>query len=127
MASITWANVENFASELAAVPLAAQDDILAIVNTWFAVDLFSLGESDPQLKLCRILLAAHMASTVALPSGGASGAGGSTITAESGGDGLSVTYGSATLIQATNQLSETSYGRQLDAIRPTAARGPWVL
>lgn len=127
MASITWTNVENFAAELSAVAVAAQNDILAVVNAWFDVDLFSLGESDPQLKLCRILLAAHIGSAVALPSTGSAGAGGSTITAEGGGDGLSVTYGSATLIQAGNQLSETSYGRQLDMIRPTAARGAWVL
>lgn len=126
MAAIIWSDVTTFASELSTVPVAAQTIVLAIANTHFDVSMFG-GEDAFELKLIRILMAAHIAACTALPDAGA-GAGGTTVVSESGGDGLSVTYGAATLITAASQLTETSYGRQLDAmVRSSPARAGVIL
>lgn len=64
MSPITWADVTGmFAADaaLAALPVAAQDDILAWVNEQLNVTLFG-GEDAPKTKLARIHLAAHMAT-----------------------------------------------------------------
>lgn len=53
MASITWADVTNFASEMSAVDSDAQTDILAYVNAEVDTTLFAGGESSPKLKLAR--------------------------------------------------------------------------
>lgn len=65
MAAIVWADVTGmFPSDgvLAAIPVAAQTNILAHVNGELSANFFG-GESAPKTKLARIYLAAHMAVT----------------------------------------------------------------
>lgn len=124
MASITWPNVVSIAAELSTVSADAQTWILAHVNTYYDVDTYG-GEDGSQLRLMRLFLAAHLASMLGTSSGG-SGGGGGTVTSESGG-GLSVTYASSTLVTASNQLSETSYGRTLESMTRNGLARAWVL
>lgn len=125
MSTILWADVTGFTGALASVPVAAQTIILDIVNGYFDVALFN-GEDSLTLKMMRILLAAHIASSGSIVEGGSGGAG--SVVSESGGDGLSVTYATATLVVASNQWSETPYGRQLSQmVRESPARAGIVL
>lgn len=85
MAPITWADVSAIAPEVTSVPVAAQTDILAYVNTELNVTEWG-GESSITLRLGRIYLAAHLGVTTA--QGGASAG---PVVSESAG-GLSRSY-----------------------------------
>ena len=124
MAAITWQQVVDFASEAADVPAAAQTAILAHVNTTLDVTLFADGESDPQLTLTRIYLAAHFAAG-AVPGTGSGGPAG-TVTSESAG-GLSRSYGSAgagSSVLSSSLWGSTEYGRKAAALIRLVAGGP---
>lgn len=58
MASISWTDVTDYASEMSTVPPAAQTLILALVNPYHAVHRWG-GEESPKLRMARILVAAH--------------------------------------------------------------------
>lgn len=59
MASIIWTDVVDFAASQSAVPVGAQNLILAYVNSALDVGAFG-GETSDRLKLVRVLLAAHL-------------------------------------------------------------------
>lgn len=118
MADIDWTNVTNFAPELSTVSAGAQADILALVNTAFAVAEFD-GEDGPVTKLARIYYAAHLGTLVG------SGAAGGLVASESAG-GLSRSYvagGSTT----SGDLAMTAYGRLLRGMMGRYAGGPRVI
>jgi hypothetical protein len=104
VASIDWDDVEAFDSALSSVATAAQDDILAHVNTAINTALFADGEDDPRLRLARIYLAAHFAQTA---SSGSSGSGG-PVTRERAGE-LEIAYAAAA---AGTGFDETAAGRR---------------
>jgi hypothetical protein len=112
MAAITWANVTNFVSGLSTVAADAQADILAYVNDLHDVSLFG-GEDGATLKLLRIYLAAHLASSTAASSGGG-GAGTGLVASESAG-GLSRSYIYPDLSSDAG-LDTSAYGREYKAI-----------
>lgn len=123
MAAITWADVVNFAAELSGYPVAAQNDILAHVNTALDVSYFG-GETGYKLKLARIFLAAHIAATT--PLGGGGGAAGGAITSETVG-GVSRSYAAPVNMSGSGYQS-TSYGQTFDGlIRTSLARLPLVI
>lgn len=123
MAAITWPEVVAFASELASVDDAvAQPTILGYVNARHAVDLFG-GEDSFELKLLRIMLAAHIASS-ATAEGSNETAGSGLVTGESIGK-MSRSYSFAAMDAASSDagLMTTGYGRQYRTmIRGSAAR-----
>ena len=121
MAAISWTDVTNHAAELSSVSSGAQSDILAYVNTVLVPGEFG-GEESPTLKLARIYLAAHKATT-GPASGGAAAAG--PVLSEKAGE-LSRTYA---LIQATQgEFSGSSYGSIfMDLIRRSPARAARLL
>lgn len=80
MAAIVWADVVAHSSPLAAVDLAVQSDILAVVNARFAA-VFG-GEDNPTTRLARIYVAAHFAS---LPGSGRHEAAGPVVSQSRGG------------------------------------------
>lgn len=121
MASIIWADVVNFASELSTLDTDAQTDILAHVNSALNVTNWG-GEDSPQLRLGRIYLAAHFGTVSAQGGLGVAG----PVTQESAG-GLSRSYAWST---AASELpyESTAYGKAFRAlIRATAARAPVLL
>lgn len=116
MAAITWADVIALAPEVATIPLGAQTDILAYVNSQLNVVTWG-GEDSIQLRLGRIYLAAHLATITVF---GGSGAG--PVVSESAG-GLSRSYA-----QASTSGARTGYQDMfLELLRRTPARLPIVL
>lgn len=114
MAAIIWTDVVALAPELSGVAAGAQTDILAYVNTAHSVVNWG-GETSPRLRLARIYLAAHFASS------GALGNAGGSVTSKSEGE-VSVSFGNATSADA---LAATAYGRLYGQIlRTSGARGP---
>lgn len=127
MAAILWSDVTAIAPSLAdpAVAIAAQAMLLAFANEAIDVRLFPNGESDNRLKLARIYLVAHYASSGILgdASGGAGAAG--PVASEAAGS-LSVSYASMTSSWTDPGLESTSWGRMYRLImRPM--RGGIVL
>lgn len=117
MAAITWSNVTAFASGLSVVAAEAQTAILAYVNSALDVTLFG-GEDGAMLRLMRIYLAAHLASSTAASSGVA---GGGLVESERAGD-LARSYIYPDISSGTS-LQTTEYGRQYAALlRTTPAR-----
>lgn len=116
MAAITWTDVTNHAPELSTVTAGAQTDVLAYVNAALSVSLFG-DETSPRLKLCRVLLAAHLATLEAQRN--TSG----PVTAAAAG-GLSRSYGA---LASRSIAGTTGYGRAFLASLPPAAFGPQVL
>lgn len=121
MADITWADVTGIAGELTAVPVSAQTDILAYVNTTLAVAMFG-GEDSPKLRMARIYRAAHMATL--LTSGGSVTAG--PVTSETvGANSISRSYGAGS--GSSSDWDSTPYGRQYAMlVRTSSARWPRV-
>jgi uncharacterized protein YfaP (DUF2135 family) len=121
MAAIAWADVTAHAAELSTVAVGAQTDILAHVNTAFAVSVFG-GEDAPKLKLARIYLAAHMAKSGKLAASGAAG----PVTSETA-DNISRSYAVAMASSGSDTWSSTGYGRLLaQLVRTSSARLPRV-
>lgn len=123
MASITWPDVVTFAAELSGVDaVVAQPTILGYVNARHAVDLFG-GESSFELKLLRIMLAAHIA-TASTEEGSAGAAAGGLVTGESIGKmSRSFTFANMEAAASDAGLQTTGYGRQYRTmIRGSAAR-----
>lgn len=110
MAAITWTDVTQFASGLAAVDATAQTAILNYVNNVHDVDLFG-GESGPMLHLLRIYLAAHLGSATALSTGTSSTG---YVASETAG-GLSRTYIYPHLTSMT-ALQSTAFGREYSTL-----------
>lgn len=122
MASIVWNDVLAIASELSGVSATAQTVILGYVNGRHSVDLFG-GEDGFELKLLRMTLAAHIASS-ATAEGSNETAGSGLVTAESIGK-MSRSYTFASIEAAASDagLQTTGYGRQYRTmIRGSAAR-----
>jgi hypothetical protein len=110
MAAILWTDITTYpgASGLSTVDIAAQATILGVVNGFFNVGAFG-GEASADLKLARILLAAHIGT---LSQRGA-GAAGPVISSSAGG--LSRTY--AVFMAATQTMyGSTSYGSLLELL-----------
>ncbi len=122
MAAIVWADVTGIAAELATVPVLAQTDLLAYVNTALAVGVFG-GETSPKLRLARIYLAAHLATL--LTTGGVKSAG--PVTSETvGADSISRSYGGSGS-DSRSEWELTAYGRQYASlVRTSSARWPRV-
>lgn len=110
MASIVWADVTAIAPTLSTVGAAAQALYLAFANEAIDIRLFNNGETDNRLKLARIYLAAHYASSGVLAdaSGGAGVAG--PVTAEAAGT-LSRSYASMTASATDSGFASTEWGR----------------
>lgn len=125
MAAIDWAAVlAMFPADpaLAALPVPAQTDILAYVNTTLAVRVFG-GEESPKLRLARIYLAAHYATASGPSAAGLSG----VVTSESVGIG-SASRSYAAPNASSSAWGSTSYGRlYAELLRTTSARFPRVL
>lgn len=118
---IGWADVVAFASELSGVSETAQADILAHVNSILDVSLFRNGELSIDLRMARIMLAAHIGASMPAQGGGAG-----AVVSESAG-GLSRTYSIDSATSST-ALGSTPYGLQYTAImKRQASRGPWVI
>lgn len=119
MAVITWAMVVNHASELSAIGVDAQNDILAHVNTTLKPSVFG-GEESGKLKLARIYLAAHF-GTIEKARGSVVG----PVVSSSAG-GLSRSF--AVVQGSSNDYDSTPYGKQYAALlKTTLARLPFVL
>lgn len=117
MAAITWADVVAHAAELSTFPVAAQNDILAWVNTHLNVTLFG-GEDAAKTKLARVYLAAH---TATMDKRG--GAAGPVVSSSAGG--LSRSFASP---PSGSDLEATSYGSQYKMLlRTTVARVGFVV
>lgn len=122
MAPIAWSDVIAVSSPLAAVIVAQQDMILAMVNAKFA-GVFD-GEDGPTTKLARIYVAAHFAS---LPGSTDQRPGGS-VTSESRG-GLSRSYAPPPTQAGSYEgtWSDTQWGRRyLQLLLGSKARWPRV-
>lgn len=116
MAAIIWTDVVALAPELSGVAAGAQTDILAYVNTAHSVVNWG-GETSPRLRLARIYLAAHFASS------GTLGNAGGSVTSKSEGE-VSVSFGGYGGTSA-DALAATAYGRLYGQIlRTSGARGP---
>ncbi len=127
MAAIVWSDVTTVAPSLATVDVAAQSLYLTFVNSAIDWRLFANGESDNRLKMARIYLAAHYATsaTIAESTGGVGAAG--PVTSEGAGS-LSRSYGFNTFSTSGSDpsLGSTQWGRLYRLImRPT--RGGIVL
>lgn len=119
MAAITWDDVVDFAPELATYPVAAQDTILAHVNTTLDPDLLG-GEESPKLKLARITLAAHMATLFTQANTGKVG----SVVSEGLGP-QKREYSGPDELTSDDALGLTGYGIQhRNLIRTSAARAP---
>jgi hypothetical protein len=94
MAAIVWTDVTTIVPSLSTVSVGAQTLYLAMVNEAVDIRLFAEGEDDARLKLARIYLAAHYATSGVV--GGATGGLGASgpVTGESAGT-LSRNYGSS--------------------------------
>lgn len=119
MASIAWADVEDHAPELSTIDSDAQTTILAYVNATTTIEpsLFD-GETSARLKLARIFLAAHVATTTPMGSSGAAG----PVTAESAGR-ISRSYAS---VSTTAGLATTAYGVAFDEILQSSGARAWI-
>lgn len=128
MAVITWPDVEAHASALGDVPVAAQTDILAHVNTTLCVTEFD-GEDGPKTRLARIYLAAHFGSFAVPGDGGAGGVSG-PVKKDKVGE-IEVDYADAFAGTGSGDSSmyrSTSYGRSyLAIVRNSLARAWRVL
>lgn len=112
MAAIAWADViARFPSDatLAALPVPAQTEILALVNGTLSPTFFG-GEASVKYKAARVYYAAHLA----LAGGMAGNVAAGPVTSESEG-GVSRSYAVASS-QADGSNSNTSYGRMFDAL-----------
>lgn len=100
MAAIEWSDVLEHAAELSTVTAGARETILGVVNAYLEVSIFG-GEDSDKLKLARIYLAAHIATSAARA--GAAG----PMTSSSAGR-LSRSY--AVAQSASGTFGATSYG-----------------
>lgn len=116
MASVTWVNVLDIASELSGVPVALQTVILSFVNTKVNTEPFG-GEADPTTYLVRINLAAHFGAMIPAM-GGAAG----PVIAESEGE-LSVQYGQ---VNMSSNFSLTAYGQVFSTLARMFAGGAYL-
>jgi hypothetical protein len=122
MSAIVWSDVVTIASGLSGIDGDAQDIILGYVNERHNVSLFG-GEDSFELKLLRMMLAAHIASS-ATTEGSDETAGGGLVTGESIGKmSRSYTFGNMDAASSDAGLQTTGYGRQYRTmIRGSAAR-----
>jgi len=126
MASISWADVLDFASVLATVPVGQQTILLALANESLNVAAFG-GEDAAKTKLARIYWVAHFASLpgAGTTAGGAAAAG--PVTSETTG-GISRAYASLSSSGSSGESwSETLWGRRyLEILRGSRAAWPRV-
>jgi hypothetical protein len=124
MASIVWTDVTDWDASLASgVSPNAQTLILADANESFNVAEFLDGESGSRLKMCRVLLAAHLGLLNKRASAGSAAVG--TIASQSAG-GLSRSYTTADV--ARREYGTTSHGQLLLALlRSSPTRAPLVV
>jgi len=110
MAAILWTDVTTIAPSLASVSAGVQSLLLNFVNEAIDTRLFPNGEADNRLKLARIYLAAHYASSglAADASGGAGVAG--PVIGEAAGT-LSRQYAAMTSSTSDPLLESTEWGR----------------
>lgn len=101
MAAILWSDVVDFAASQASVPVGAQTLILEYVNTSVDPTTFG-GEDSTNLKLARVLLAAHL-GTLRATEGNPNAITQETITATS----LSTSFA---FQSSSTALTSTSYG-----------------
>lgn len=119
MAFIVWSDVIALAPELVSTAPALQIFALAEANSIVRVDAYD-GENGITTKIARIMRAAHRATLM----GHADAAG--PVIAETEGA-LSVQYAAPVQSTHSDDLKETSYGRQyLGLVRRSNARA-WVL
>ncbi len=120
MAAIDWSDVIALAPTLSTVTDAAQDIILAHVNTALAVKNFG-GENAPKTRLARIYLAAHFG---ALFKAGSTPLAGPVISEATGG----VTRAYALInVPIAGSLGSTTYGQLYSGLVATSlARLPRV-
>lgn len=117
MAAIIWTDVTNHVAGLSAIAVAAQNDILAHVNSALNVTVFG-GEASGKLKMARIYLAAHFATLANL---GASGAAGPVTQTKLGDAAIGYSSPSTT---SNSQYASTAYGQMyLVLLKTTGARG----
>lgn len=110
MAAILWTDVTTIAPSLTSVSAGAQALYLAFVNEALDVRLFPNGESDNRLKLARIYLAAHYASSGVLGDASAGVGAAGPVSAESAGT-LSRSYAGMTISVSDPTLATTEWGR----------------
>lgn len=113
MSAIAWSDVTGmFPTDaiLGAVPVPAQTNILAFVNTNLSSSFF--GGDGPKLTLARIYLAAHFAIIGSLH--GSSGTIAGPLIGESLGD-ASKTYATTFAVRMTSH-GTTGYGQLFDAL-----------
>lgn len=117
--AITWQNVVDFFAEQATVPLNTQNSILAHVNTALSVSNFLNGETDVQLRLARIYLAAHFGE-LATPAAAGDDISSKTVSKDS----LTVSYATA---MSGEELAKTTGGAlYLSIVNSTPARVGFV-
>lgn len=117
MAAIVWDDVTTIVPSLSTVAVGAQTLYLSLVNGAIDTRLFADGENDARLKLARIYLAAHYATSGGIGSAtGGLGASG-PVTGESAGT-LSRSYGShgVTGGGGGSSLGTTEWGRLFQLI-----------
>lgn len=118
MAVISWAMVLNHAPELSVIPVGAQTDILAHVNTTLKPSVWG-GEDSAKLKLARIYLAAHF-GTLEKSKGAVVG----PVVSSSAG-GLARSF--AVVAGSSSGYADTPYGKQYEALlKTTPARLPFT-
>ncbi len=121
MAAITWQNVVDHYSALAGIPVGAQGDILAHVNTALRADLLG-GETSPRLKMARVHLAAYYGLMRAQAESGAAG----PVIMEQVGQ-VSRQYANPYAFGSVRAGTNAAGDAYLSIVRSSAARAPVVL
>lgn len=118
---IVRADVIGFAPELSTLTDQAFADVLNYVNTLEASEIGL--DSGPELRLARILLAAHFGATTKRAGTGAAG----PVVSEAAG-GLRRSYGLVALSQGNAGFGSTMYGMQfLTLVQMSGGHGPVVI
>lgn len=117
MAAIAWSDVVAFAAKLSTTPEQQQIDILEFVNGSIVPASFG-GENSHTLRMARIYLASHLATST----NGNSGVTG-PVTSESI-EGMSRSYA---VLSSDSELGKTSYGGMYKSLlRNGPGRLPFV-
>jgi hypothetical protein len=111
MALITWSDVEGLDATLSSIDAALQTVILGRVET-LSAEFFG-GIEHPVYKLARMLLAAHMATPLAIAAAGGGGASGPVTSRSEGG--VSESYAVAS-VSLSGSHSSTAHGRAFDEL-----------
>lgn len=112
---ITWSDVIAFAPQLTSLSTTAHAVIVAFANASFSPDLFG-GEGSPTLRMARLCMAAHLASTFPAKDAG-TGAVDALVASESvGGVSRSYTYTTSASVTGDASLQSSSFGRMIVTI-----------